>query len=312
MIRKCINQELRCGIKSKIYYITIFFLIALFGIVIYMNYNAAIDSHEAYLKYENYYKSNHLDLETALKGEYKVEKHEGGQRIENPILYYKESVGKYIYSASPKYLISEFLESATLFFPLVFGLLGLFVSTYDIRHKTLKNKTVRSSRSVLGAAKHLTLLLSSFVILVIALIISFLIGLIVYKNLSNSLPVADFISKTEYTSSSSILIKIAFGYIVALLFAEIGYALGILFKNMIVGIVAIAIYIYVMPILGSFDLRTSMKFLAKKVFDFYGVVSIETPSSTSIIKSVSVIFIAFMISGTTSMIITAKRSSFDC
>ena len=129
MIKECINQEFRCGINSKIYYITLILLSLLFGIILFMNYNAVIDTHEAYLKYENYYKSNGLDLESDLKGEYKVEKHERGERIENPIAYYKESVGKYLYSASPKYLVSEFLESSTLFFPLVFGILGLFVST---------------------------------------------------------------------------------------------------------------------------------------------------------------------------------------
>lgn len=312
MVKECINQELRCGINFKIYYITLILLSALFGIILFMNYNAVIDTHEAYLKYENYYKSNGLDLESDLKGEYKIEKHEGGERIENPIVYYKESVGKYLYSASPKYLVSEFLEASTLFFPLVFGILGLFVSTYDIRHKTLKHKTVRNSRSVLGAVKHLTLMLSSFAILIIALIISFIIGLIVYQSLYSSVPVADFISKTAYTSSSSIITKIAFGYMIALLFSEIGYTLGLLFKNMTVGIVTIFLYTFVIPDLGSFDLRTSIKFVANKVFDFYGVVSIEAPINTSYIKAGSVILVAFVISIIISMIITAKRSSFDC
>lgn len=311
MIIKYINQELKSGFYSKIYYITTIFLIVLFVFMLYLNYRAVIDTYNNYVRTVNYYKDNDLDIKKDLSDDYTIEKFSGGGTITNPILYYKDTLTRYIYSASPKYSVSQFLECSVIFFPLVFGILGLVIATYDYKYKTVKLKTVRISRCAFGVIKQLSIILCSLFVLVIALLISFIVGLIIYSNLSSSVPIMDF-AKTVFSSSSSIITKFIFGYIIALIYSEIGYTLGVIFKNTIAGMVAIIIYIYIMPNLGSFDLKNSIYFIASKVFNFYGTITISEPYKTSFVNAVSVMAVISAISIIINMIITAKRSSFDC
>ena len=307
MMKRFINQELMCGINSKIYYMIIIFLSSLFGLIIFLNYSAVTNTYKNFEKEVEIYQKNNLDIDKDLNGEYKVEK----STITNPILYFKETTSRYIYTASPQYIISQFLESSILFFPLVFGFFGLYIATYDTKYKTIKLKTVRMSRRAFGITKQLSISLSIFIVLVISLLIAFFAGLIVYNIMSNNIPLDDFNSKTVFANSSSMFIKFIFAYIIALIFAEIGYALGIIFKNPTVGLIVIVIYMYIVPNLGSFDIKNSIRYFARNIYDFYGMISVEAAINTSFIKAVATMVFVFVISVFANMIITTRRSSFD-
>ncbi|MBS4538608.1 hypothetical protein GOQ27_09040 [Clostridium sp. D2Q-11] len=310
MMKKYVKQELRWGINSKIYYIVAIFLSLLFVLTLFLNYSAVINTYDSYLKTENYYVENGLDIEKDLAGEYNLEENENGGTVSNPILYYKDTVSRHIYAASPKYMLSQLLESSILLFPLVFGILGLLVASTDFKYKTIKLKTVRMDRSTLGIVKQLSIVFSSFIILVITLIISYLIGWIMYIKLSSSIPIEEFNVGT-FNASSLIIVKFIFAYIIALIFAEIGYTLGMIFKNSIIGMIVIIVYIYILPNLGRFDLKNSYFYFARKVFDFYGVVSVQSPKETSLIVSTLIILSVIIISFIANMFIIVKRSSFE-
>jgi len=129
-----------------------------------------------------------------------------------------------------------------------------------------------------------------------------------YNNLSNSVPVADFYFKTIPTSSL-ILSKILFAFIIALVFAEVGYTLGIIFKNVIVGMVLIVLY--VSPIIRFNILQDSLNYFAKKVFDFIGVITVKTPEDITLIEALFVILFTIIISFSLNMAFVTRRSSYN-
>ncbi|MEB2282494.1 hypothetical protein LAV73_21345 [Lysinibacillus xylanilyticus] len=310
MMKRYFKQELIYGVNSKIYYMMTLFLILLFGITLFLNYKSVVSTYDEYLRTLNYYEKNNLDIEADLAGEYQTKKTEDGEMISNPILYHKDTVSRYIYAASPKYNLSQLLESSILYFPVVFGILGLLIAINDFKYKTIKLKTVRMNKETFIIAKQLAIAFSSFLILVVGLVISCLIGWIMYNQLPDNLPIVEF-SFEPAILSSSMIIKFIFGYIIALLFTELGYTFGTIFKNVYVGMIAIIVYMFILPNLGSFDLKNSIYYFAHKIFDFYGVIAIETPKETTFVFAALVILFVFIISFIANIFVLKKRSSFE-
>lgn len=312
MMKKYIEQELRYGLNSKIYVITLIFLSILFGIILFLNFSSVTDLHTEYKSALNYYENNNLDIEEDLANDYSVETTENGGLITNPVAYYKDTISRYIYAASPDYRLTQLLESSVLYFPIVFGILGLFVATNDFRFKTIKVRTVRLSKVKLGLVKQISLAISSLIILILALLVAYLAGELMYQYLIGQIPVKDFaISSEAITSSSSIFSKFILAYVIALIFVEIGYTLGILFKNMYVGLILIIVYTFILPNLGVYDLKNSIFYFASKIFDFYGVVNIEVTEHTGFGSSLITILLTLVLAIFINNFVMKKRSSYE-
>ncbi|MDF2944700.1 MAG: hypothetical protein K0S01_3558 [Herbinix sp.] len=311
MMKKYIYKELQFGIKSKFYYIIAGLLSIMFIVLIYYNYSSVIKTHERYLYYESYYIKNGIDINKDLSGSYKVETDaNGGTTVTNPILYFKELVGRYAYVASPKYTLSQLLESSILFFPLVFGAFGLFISNVDFKYNMTKCNTVRINKRMYNIAKQTSLIVSSIIILISSLTISYFINLIFYKILSARIPLDNFdIKIVNY--HASIVNKFLYGFILALLFVEIGYTLGYITKNIIAGIMILALYLYIVPILGKYDLKNIMYYLGSKCFDYYGSINIIEPIKVPLLLSLFIIFLILAGSIIINICISIKRSSYN-
>ena len=140
-MRKYIKSELYYGIYSQIYIVVALILLAIATIIIYSNCNQIVNAYHSYRKTEEYYNANHIDIEDALSDEYTYNSSKDGEgeieNIENPLRYYRELIGINAYIASPSYAIPSVLEYAScLFFPLLFGILGIITGTYDTKYKT--------------------------------------------------------------------------------------------------------------------------------------------------------------------------------
>lgn len=313
MIRKSFKQEIQYGIYSKTYFLIILFLVSLFVIISYINYSAATSAYYDYLNTENYYIENNLDIEGGLEGEYEIE-HNGNQAvIDNPILYDKEMVSRYVYTASPKYALTQFLESAFLYFPIVFGTIGLLTAIFDFKYKTIKIKTVRESKVNFAIAKQASLFVSGIPILIIALIIAYLINYFFYYKVSQAIPTLEFLSSLPGADpNSTVFLGFTFAYIVSVIFMTIGYTLGIIFKNIYVGIILIAVYMFILPNLGVFDLKNSLHYIGNRIFDFRGVLSIDNAKDgTTLLTSICVLLCALIIPFVLNIITIKKRSSFE-
>lgn len=311
-MKKFIKQELMYGIYSKNFLITFILLCALFGIVLFLNYSSVTELYSEYNNTITYYEENNINIEEELAGDYEIELTETGGVITNPIAYYKNTISRYLYAASPKYRLTQLLESSILYFPIVFGTLGLLVATNDFRFKTIKLRTVRLNKSKLGIVKQVSLAISSFAIMFCALIVAFLSGELMYQYLIHDISIKDFVmDSSAITSNSSIFLKFAFAYIIALIFTEIGYTLGILFKNMYAGLILIIAYIIILPNLKIYDLKNSIFYFGNKTFDYYGVVSINVYEDMGFISSLFIILFTLVGSILINNMVLNKRSSFE-
>lgn len=278
MMKKCIKQEMLYGYISKLFIILSVLLGILFTVTLYTNYNAANRMYRKYLYYVEYYHQNNIDMEEALSSDYTVEKaKDGSMTIDNPLAYSKALTGKYIYATSPKYALSQMMESSLLFFPLIFGLLGMMMVHADYKYNIYKVKTVRINKVKLNIAKQLSVFISSIFVITGALIIGFIASFVLYSRLSGEIPFGEFEYST-YKNSTIFLCKLLYGLLVAIVFSEIGYTLGFLFKNVVAGFIAITIYTYILPIFGKYNLKNVWYFCGKKCFDYYGSVRIIEPS----------------------------------
>lgn len=313
-MKQLFKQEILYGIYSRTYVYIIIFLVSLFALVSFVNYMAVITTYKDFLETENYYIENDLDVEAALAGEFDVKENGKVDIVENPLLYNKEMLSTYIYTLSPKYAFTQLLEASFLYFPIVFGMIGLLVGNFDYKYKTIKLKTVRGSKLKFGLTKQLSLLFSGFIILLISLMIAYLINYIFYLKMTGMLPMKEFqISLSKVSPSSSILIKFIMAYVVSIIFMVTGYTFGVIFKNMYVGFIIIVVYTLILPGgLSVFDVKNSLHYLGKLIFDFYGVLDLDhAKSGTTLLSSILVLLGAIVLPLAVNLVIIKRRSSFE-
>lgn len=289
------------------YFIFLIVLCSLYGGVLFMNYNSVTDTYNSYMRNKEYYEKNNIDIDDT--SSYKITKNNDNTvTIDNPISYYKKKVGQYIYASNPKYTISQMMEASMLFCPLLFGVFGLISATSDSKYKTIKFKTIRISKKDYTISKQCALILGSVSIITISLIIAKIMGYLMFSLLNRGIPISNF--KYVLEASKGNFIKYIFGCIVAICFAEIGYTLGTIFRNTLIGTIGIAIYSLFSKNIGKYDLNNALKGLAKTVFDFKGVINISTSIDISTIESFIVIGMVIVICFISSLVIITKRTSF--
>lgn len=315
-MRKYIKSELYYGIYSQIYIVVALILLAIATIIIYSNCNQIVNAYHSYRKTEEYYNANHIDIEDALSDEYTYNSSKDGEgeieNIENPLRYYRELIGINAYIASPSYAIPSVLEYAScLFFPLLFGILGIITGTYDTKYKTKRIKAIRLSKSKIIASKQIALIISSILIVAVVLFASYLISFLLNKMVLANVPLQNFDIHTIETKSPMIM-KIMYGMGIALLFSEIGLFAGTILKGAVIPIIILFSYSLMIPNLGRYDLKNIMLFSAQNVYDYSGSFAINKPFEISHLENSILWIFVIVITLGGSYLAVKKRSSYNC
>lgn len=315
-MRKYIKSELYYGIYSQIYIVVALILLAIATIIIYSNCNQIVNAYHSYRKTEEYYNANHIDIEDALSDEYTYNSSKDGEgeieNIENPLRYYRELIGINAYIASPSYAIPSVLEYAScLFFPLLFGILGIITGTYDTKYKTKRIKAIRLSKSKIIASKQIALIISSILIVTVVLFASYLISFLLNKMVLANVPLQNFDIHTIETKSPMIM-KIMYGMGIALLFSEIGLFAGTILKGAVIPIIILFSYSLMIPNLGRYDLKNIMLFSAQNVYDYSGSFAINKPFEISHLENSILWIFVIVITLGGSYLAVRKRSSYNC
>ena len=315
-MRKYIKSELYYGIYSQIYIVVALILLAIATIIIYSNCNQIVNAYHSYRKTEEYYNANHIDIEDALSDEYTYNSSKDGEgeieNIENPLRYYRELIGINAYIASPSYAIPSVLEYAScLFFPLLFGILGIITGTYDTKYKTKRIKAIRLSKSKIIASKQIALIISSILIVTVVLFASYLISFLLNKMVLANVPLQNFDIHTIETKSPMIM-KIMYGMGIALLFSEIGLFAGTILKGAVIPIIILFSYSLMIPNLGRYDLKNIMLFSAQNVYDYSGSFAINKPFEISHLENSILWIFVIVITLVGSYLAVRKRSSYTC
>ncbi len=310
MMRKSIKQELTYQRLSKNILIFTAVLSALFAVTFVLSFLSVKSTDEDFRRQITYYEENNLNIQEDLNGAYKVtSQSESSTLVENPLAYEKMLLEQKIYAASSDYAVPQALEASMAFSPFLFVLLGGLVATFDYKYKTIKIKTVQTNRFKVNISKQVSLAIMAFIILALSLIFAYICGHILELIVKSSVD-ASLLSPIRLIPKSGLWIKMLYGYLLALFYAEIGYLCGVVFQTPIVGFLAIVARGVVIPSLGAYDPLNIRYFFADKIFDFVGVTTITPPKEIIAVWG-AVILAAMMLAAVLiNMVIARKRSSF--
>lgn len=314
-MKKCLVMNIKYGWYSKrILWIVLFTLVLLMGIQV-INYSEVKDTFDGYNKKIEFYKDDPKGMEEEFSSGYTISMSEDGKSgvIENPLPYYKEQLNQYIYTASPVNALAQMQEASVIIFPIIFGIFGAICSTVDSKYKMNKIKKIKYSKNTYFVAKHLAMYLEYIIIVIVAFILGKLSNFIIYERIKKMIPVNDF---QEYApvkcNMQTHIYRWILILVVGLVFMEIGAGIAVLVKHSIVAIIAVFLYLYIVPVLGKWDLKNVMYYSYKKLFDLKGVINVQSAcQGTNSFISVCSIFIVFLASLILGYVFEIKRSSYE-
>lgn len=153
------KKELAFQSYSKMLIILLLPLLFISSGYIYVHYKNTIDSYQQFKKTEGEYKELGIDIKQALESPVKVKEGElkskdgDGEIVENILRFDYENFVLSLHHLEPKQSVIMTLElMGFIIFPLAFTLYAIYISSYDIRFKTVKVKAVSHDwKSVLFA-----------------------------------------------------------------------------------------------------------------------------------------------------------------
>lgn len=306
-----ILSEIRLLWHARIIGVLIIVLFLSSATTIFFNYDSTIELNTSYNKIVNYYEKNNKDIQSDLNSDsYGISENNGVSTIKNPLAYYYNKLGIAVFTASPLYSSSLLCEGSVLFLPIIFGILGLLIGTIDHKNRTMKYKVTRIGKNNYILSKISALMIVNITTLVLYFIFGKLFSIIAYSNLKNTI---DFTNIPAFSDNlnTSILVQILFAFFIAAIYSIIGILLGELFRSSLFGSIAITLYCIIVPLFSKFDLKNSIYYIAKKVCNFEGAISISNLKDTSDMISFCMIGIILTIAISIYILLVKKRSAFQ-
>ncbi len=279
--------------------------------VLLLGSSAVRETYTQYQRNYQYYIENGKDPEADLNRDYSIQTTGSTGTIENPLHYYLDLTSRYYYAVSPDYSVTLLLESSILIFPIIFGILGSILATNDYQDKTIRLRAVRMGRVQWIVVKQIVLVMSILLITAVAMLVAYITGLILYRNLSSRIPPEQFLL-TERVVPGDLAFQALTALLIAVVFAQAAYAIAYLFKNRLIGAASIALYMTLLPVLGRFDLKNLIFNIAQRTFSFYGIITIDSVRQVQPAICL-VILIAIPLAGFVLVSkVAARRSAYDC
>ena len=190
-MKRCLIANVKYGWYSKQYILMTVFSIMLVVGIQFMNYSAVMESYDSYLRNIEFYDGNIEAMEEDLNGEYELTVSEDGNSgvIENPLLYHKEMVKRYIYTATPKNAIAQIQEMTVIILPIIFGIFGAIYSTVDSKYKMNKIRKVRCSKIKYAMSKKISFYLSSVCLLLVTFVLGKISNLLIFNKIRNNIDI---------------------------------------------------------------------------------------------------------------------------
>lgn len=273
-----LQNELRYQLYSKIIGMIVIIIFILSCLNIYSTRVSVDSNYSRFLRTYSEYKEEEMDIEEALSKPYKIlEISESGNVIENILRYDFDSVGDSIKSLHPSMSINHTLSYlAILFLPLIFGIYGAAIATYDIKNRTLKLRAILSDGKTNTLAKQLAMLIVILSTILVLLFCMYIVSGFIYRSVSNIEEYKPFIlNSLEVTTNN--FIQIGYAVILSIIFANIGYLIGTITRSTLVPTIVIGAYMFIIPNLGVYDLKNVIMTLGARIFKFTGNFQIASP-----------------------------------
>ncbi|MDI6604471.1 MAG: hypothetical protein QME35_04955 [Thermoanaerobacteraceae bacterium] len=305
------KKELKYQFYSNVFFIMLLTMFLFSVLNLYNQMTNVKNNYNLFLHTQTEEKKIGNNIEKELNSPVDIKKENGLEIINNPLKFDYDNVALSIYDLKkPDRIITNTLKYLSFFFySFFFTIYGIYISTYDIKFKTIKVKAVQRNWNQILFSKQLSIFVSSFIIILIVLLLSNIVGSLFYYILSHQIPVNDF-KLSVLPSDTNVVLQFILSISISFIFSTIGFYLGLIFRGFMYPAVIFIVYDFILPVIGKYDLRNLISVLGHKVFDFYGnfilFKPIEVPTNIVII-----ILTSFVILSTIFIyIITEKQSKY--
>ncbi|AEX86487.1 hypothetical protein Marpi_2112 [Marinitoga piezophila KA3] len=306
-----IGKEVKYQIYSGVFILMIITLLIFSGLNLYNQKKLIIQNYNLFIHTLNETKKMGMDVEEILKKPLKIEEKNGVKKINNPLKFDYENVALAIYDLkNPNRVITNTLKYLSfIFYSFFFGVYGVYIATYDIKYKTLKIKAVQNNWMHILLSKQLSMYILSFLMIIIVLFLSSIIGFIFYNSLFFDIPVNEFKLSVQ-PSDTNIILQFVLSVFLSFIFTTFGFYLGLLFRGVIYPILILVLYNFIFPTFGKYDLKNLISILGHKVFDFYGNFILFKPEKISLNVSIILLVTYIIISTLFTYIIVKNQSKY--
>ncbi|PQP83090.1 hypothetical protein C0Q44_17290 [Paenibacillus sp. PCH8] len=306
------KKELKYQWYSHIIWIVVIISVFISLLNIYNLKSKAASSYELYVKTYNLYKEEGMDVDKMLDMPINISGTGSEQVVDNPVRYRLAEAGDAIGLLKNSSIITNTLEWMTfVFFPIIFVIYSIYIASYDYKYKTIRIKATQMSSSKLITSKLLSLYLGVLIIFVTTTLVSFMAGYLFHQQLINEIPndiLARFNTSLDH---NNLIVQLLFSLMISLIFASIGFLLGILFKSALIPVILFFVYDFIVPVLGKYDIRNIISVIAHDIFDFKGRFQLFKPTPVSEITSFSILIIVFVLSILLSYVCFSRQSKYS-
>jgi hypothetical protein len=242
---------------------------ALFAVGNVVNQTTAVRADYALVQHTRAeYRANGMDFQADLAKPAKVVTQGDEQTISNLARYDYDTMASAIAALSPASTVSEVLKYfGFIFFPVLFFLLGLWMSTVQRRYHLEKVTLTRAGPFVTVGARQLALLVSAAVVVIVVTVVDAASRAIATGILSSQLPFANY-APLSPAAIHSPLAEWGIALLVIAFFGAAGIAVGSLVGVFAIPAILFLIWDLVVPFLGPNDPRNWFVFLGHSAFDF--------------------------------------------
>lgn len=215
------KKELAFQSYSKMLVMLLLPLLFISSGYIYVHYKNTIDSYQQFKKTEDEYKELGIDIKQALASPVKVKEGElksedgDGEIVENILRFDYENFVLSLHHLEPKQSVIMTLElMGFIIFPLAFTLYAIYISSYDIRFKTVKVKAVSHDWKSVLLAKQCSVYMVMAAAVIAVVCTAYVSSFVFYSLASRAIPVGEFtipaVSKSNIPLQLVVVLAVSF------------------------------------------------------------------------------------------------------
>ncbi|MFC4651672.1 ABC transporter permease subunit [Lactococcus nasutitermitis] len=254
-----LRQEFSYIFSSKIFIIGLILFGILIGFGSVQAVNTKNDSVAQFQEVKKLYKTS-TEFKKDIKKPYRfTQKSNGTNQVDTSV----DNVARYSYEnlviadsqltvmGFPKYILKYY---GLIFLPLIMGLFGISVATYDYKYDTYKRRLNNYTWKEILLGKYVVLLLTIIASYLFISLLSVVVGLFLAK-FSVPFDVPQYGNFHAEMSFSSFAVVFSILCFIGLMVALVWFTLAINIKNTVVCVIAFLVYDLIVPNLGKYDYK---------------------------------------------------------
>lgn len=247
--------------KAKYVITLLLFLVVLCGFSSYAQYSSLHQKEARFDDTMQMYEKDGITLKQALSEDLEIIKDGNSEEISNVLKYDYYRVIAAKVALNPLNAPNQIFTSvAILFLPIIFGIYSCHVAFFDFKHRTMKSQLLLKGYRSLFFSKLLSIVVMAVVS--VAGTVLFSMGIQYLFNLMMGIQ-----PNVSVNYLSELPMQFVYQSAVLILFGYFFFLLTIVVRSTLISIVALFVYMLLVPNLGGFDLKNLMLLTVPKIYN---------------------------------------------